>query len=68
MTNLTSMGAPVASCNLENACEIVQCEVCLAEVPGSVAKHVEGVDYVHHFCGLECLGVWRAKHEHPTGA
>lgn len=64
MANLTPGGATVASCSNDDACEVVQCEVCMSEVPSSVAHSFEGKDYVHHFCGLECFGVWRAKHEH----
>lgn len=66
MENLTSAGAHVASCSSDNVCEVVQCEVCMTEIPATVAQSVEGSDYVHHFCGLECLGLWRAKREHPV--
>ena len=59
MENLTHDGALIASCASDDVCEVVQCEVCMAEVPASVAQHFEGSDYVHHFCGLECLGLWR---------
>lgn len=65
MANVTHEGARVASCVNDDVCEVVQCEVCMTEVPVSVAQSVEGIDYVHHFCGLECLGLWRAKKEHP---
>ena len=41
----------------------IACEVCLAEIPGSVAHSAEGPDYVHHYCGLECLAQWRAVAE-----
>lgn len=64
MANVTHEGAQVASCSTDKACEMVQCEVCMTEVPVSVAQSVEGNDYVRHFCGLECLGLWRAKGEH----
>lgn len=40
--------------------ELIQCEVCLREIPGSVAVTVEGADYVHHYCGLDCLARWHA--------
>jgi hypothetical protein len=66
MNNLTHEGAQIASCMNDDVCEVVQCEVCMTEVPSSVAQSVEGIDYVHHFCGLECLGLWRAKSEHPN--
>ena len=39
----------------------VRCDVCLTEVPLSVAKSVEGLDYVHYFCGLNCMDKWRTQ-------
>lgn len=41
--------------------EIVECEVCLREIPISEAKMDEAADYVHHFCGLDCYARWRAQ-------
>lgn len=38
--------------------ETIECSQCLKEVPASEAKNVEGVDYVAHFCGLECYDKW----------
>lgn len=37
----------------------IACEVCLAEIPASVAHSLEGPDYVHHFCGLDCYARWK---------
>lgn len=59
MENLTHEGARIAPCVGEEVCEVVQCEVCMKEVPQSVSQSFEGIDYVHHFCGLDCLGLWR---------
>lgn len=39
--------------------ELVECEVCLTEIPASEAKNEEASDYVLHFCGLECFEKWR---------
>ena len=39
--------------------ELVECEVCLKEIPASEAKNEEASDYVLHFCGLECFDKWR---------
>lgn len=64
MANLTPAGAHIVSCKIDKVCEMTQCEVCMKEIPASVAQSFEGHDYVHHFCGLDCLGVWRAKQEH----
>jgi hypothetical protein len=46
--------------------EIVECEVCLKEIPVSEAKMDEAADYVHHFCGLECYAKWRAQEPKET--
>jgi len=38
---------------------VLQCEVCLKEIPRSVAKSHEGVEYVHYFCGADCYALWQ---------
>lgn len=37
---------------------VIACEVCLTEIPSSVAKSHEGADYVHYFCGEHCYVKW----------
>ena len=39
--------------------KIVACDICLKEIPESVANCMEGADYIHHFCGLECYQKWQ---------
>lgn len=39
--------------------ELVVCDICRKEVPLSEAKTPEAVDYVAHFCGLECYTKWQ---------
>ena len=39
--------------------KLVECEVCLKEIPPSEAKNEEASDYVFYFCGLECFEKWR---------
>jgi hypothetical protein len=46
--------------------QAVACEICLTEIPASVAKTVEGVDYVHYFCGLDCLEKWLRQKTPPA--
>jgi len=41
----------------------VDCEICLKEIPKSVAVTEEGEDYIHYFCGLECYTIWKKKAE-----
>lgn len=38
----------------------VACEVCLKEIPRSVARSLEGPDYVYYFCGQDCYEKWQA--------
>ena len=40
---------------------MVACEVCLTEIPASEASSSEAVDYVHYFCGAECLDQWQRQ-------
>jgi hypothetical protein len=37
------------------------CEQCYKEIPPSVAKSSEGVDYIHYFCGTECYEKWQHR-------
>ena len=48
----------------------VSCEVCLAEIPESVAMSSEGNEYTQHFCGIECYEKWRngEKSDSATGS
>ncbi|HEC20851.1 MAG TPA: DUF3330 domain-containing protein [Gammaproteobacteria bacterium] len=39
------------------------CNVCLAEIPESVAMSSEGDEYTQHFCGIECYNRWREETE-----
>ncbi|MDO9467184.1 MAG: DUF3330 domain-containing protein [Thiobacillus sp.] len=54
-------GAPVAQCADEDACTVVSCAVCLKEIPADAARLNDAQDYVHHFCGLDCLEAWRKQ-------
>ena len=54
-------GALVAQCSDEDSCTLVSCVVCLKEMPVDAAKQADAQDYVHHFCGLECLEVWQKQ-------
>ena len=69
-SHLTPAGARVAQCADETACTVVSCAVCLTEIPPDSVRITDAQDYVHHFCGLDCLAVWQqqaAKSGTPTG-
>lgn len=40
---------------------MVECDICLKEIPASEARNSEATDYVRHFCGLECYEKWRKQ-------
>ncbi len=63
--HLTPAGAKLAQCADEDACTVTRCEVCLKEVPADAIGVADAQDYVHHFCGLDCLDIWRHKGEAP---
>jgi hypothetical protein len=47
---------------------LVACEICLKEIPRSVALSQEGSDYVLYFCGDNCFVEWqkdRAETDKP---
>jgi hypothetical protein len=41
--------------------EHVSCDICMKEIPIDEANSFEAVDYVIHFCGLECFDKWKEK-------
>jgi len=41
--------------------EHVSCDICMKEIPIDEANSFETVDYVIHFCGLECFDKWKEK-------
>ena len=41
--------------------KLLTCNVCMKEIPKSVAKSLEGHDYVYYFCGAECFVKWENK-------
>jgi len=41
--------------------EKVSCDICLKEIPLSESVIPEAVDYVAHFCGLECYAKWKQE-------
>lgn len=57
----TPSGARVAQCADEDNCTVFSCEICLVEIPADAAQVADAQDYVHHFCGLDCLEVWRKR-------
>ena len=54
-------GAPVAQCSDEDSCTMLSCAVCLKEVPADSVNVTDAQDYVHHFCGLDCLEAWQKQ-------
>ena len=42
---------------------VIACEVCLTEIPSSVAKSHGGEEYVHYFCGEHCYVQWKEQEQ-----
>jgi hypothetical protein len=59
--HLTPAGARLAQCSDEAACTVVSCAVCLKEIPADSIRVTDAQDYVHHFCGLDCLEIWQEQ-------
>jgi hypothetical protein len=59
--HLNPAGGRVAQCTDETACTVVSCAVCLKEVPADSVRVTDAQDYVHHFCGLDCLEIWQKQ-------
>lgn len=60
---LTPAGAPVLSCDLDDHCVHVDCEIDLPELPDSLADNPEAPDYVAHYCGLDYLAKRSGKQQ-----
>lgn len=45
------------------ASHALSCSECLQEIPSSVANSLEGKDYIHYFCGLECYAIWEEQND-----
>ena len=58
-------GGVIAACENEADCKPLSCEECLKEMPAAAAYKADLEDYVHHFCGLDCLDVWQKKRQQP---
>lgn len=57
----TPAGAPVANCADDGVCTVFACVICLEYVPSDAAGLADVQDYVHYYCGLDCLEVWQRQ-------
>jgi len=42
---------------------IIECAVCLEEIPVSAAKVSDIQDYIQYYCGIDCYKIWQDKHK-----
>ena len=40
---------------------MIECSICLEEIPKSLAKASETQDYIQHYCGINCYKEWQDK-------
>ena len=45
---------------------VLDCDVCMKEIPATGGHNDEADEYVRHFCGLECYARW-AEQEPEEG-
>ena len=43
----------------ETLIEVLNCDICLKEIPTESEEYLETDDYVRHFCGIECYTKWK---------
>ncbi len=65
--HLTPAGGRIAHCSDEAACKVLKCAVCLKEIPPDSVSLTDAQDYVHHFCGLDCLEIWQKRAAAQSG-
>ena len=46
---------------------LLDCEICMKEIPLSEDVSDEARDYVIHYCGIECYEQWRKQQSGETG-
>ena len=39
--------------------EVLNCDVCMKEIPSESEEYFETDEYVRHFCGIECYTKWK---------
>ena len=51
-TPVTPAGAPVTSCDLDQACTRLDCDEVVKEFGEALAENPEGTEFLAHYCGL----------------
>lgn len=41
--------------------DMIDCEICLTQIPTDSGTNGETDDYVYHFCGIECYEKWKEQ-------
>lgn len=47
---------------------MIECAICLKEIPESEAKIFEAQDYLQHFCGIDCYKKWQDQQKHQNAS
>ena len=43
--------------------KVIECEICLREIPQSVNQNAEADEYVSGYCGLDCYQIWKSQQQ-----
>lgn len=57
-TPITPSGGKLLSCDLDEACPILDCDADVDDYASTLLESPDGADFVAHYCGLEYLGKW----------
>lgn len=44
---------------LDEDAELINCDICMQEIPAESEEYFETDAYVRHFCGIECYKKWK---------
>ena len=47
--------------------QLLNCEICMKEIPAESEEYLEADEYVRHFCGIECYSKWKNKNDPEQG-
>ena len=46
--------------------DLIDCEVCLTQIPADSSANMESEEYVYHFCGIHCYEEWKRRNAAQT--
>lgn len=57
----TPAGAPITTCDLDETCASLDCDVVLEDFGETLGNTVEGQEFLAHYCGLDYVELLRDR-------